>query len=370
MRVAMVTPAYLPSPGGLEGHVAMLTAALTRRGAEVTVLTQGSRRATWRGPAGEQVEELPSATGTGTYRVAPTLAWWLWQHRDRFDLVHAHSYHGAAAAMAAFVSRPLPLVLTPHFHGSGHTAFARLLHRPYRPVGLRLLGRADAVVCVSDAERRLLLRTAGSALNSKTVVIPNAPGSAHLTTAQPFAVDGPVVLSPGRLVAYKRVDVLIQAAARWQCSATLVVVGDGPDRKRLIGSAQGLAHVHILGELPRDELDRWLRSSTVVASLSTREAFGMSVLEGIVAGARIVASDHPAHREVVTVAAARERATLLALDAGPATVAAAVDEAVAAGRPRGAVPSWTWDDVADPILALYAAALAGDAPGGGGVQAG
>ena len=47
-----------------------------------------------------------------------------------------------------------------------------------------------------------------------------------------------------------------------------------------------------------DVLRRWQRTADVVVSLSTRESFGLSLAEGIAAGAAIVASEIPAHREM------------------------------------------------------------------------
>ena len=42
------------------------------------------------------------------------------------SIVHAHSYHSLAALAAGFSYRG-PFVFTPHYHGTGHTGFARSL---------------------------------------------------------------------------------------------------------------------------------------------------------------------------------------------------------------------------------------------------
>ena len=91
--------------------------------------------------------------------------------------MHAHSYHSTAALGAALARLPVPLVVTPHYHGVGHTRAARLMHVGYRPLGARLLTRAAAVVAVSAAEEALL-RNDFPALAATTSVVPNGADTA------------------------------------------------------------------------------------------------------------------------------------------------------------------------------------------------
>ena len=53
-----------------------------------------------------------------------------------------------------------------------------------------------------------------------------------------------------------------------------------------------------MGSVGDDELHRWLRTAHVFVSMSEREAFGMAPVEAACAGARIILSDIPAHREI------------------------------------------------------------------------
>ena len=77
----------------------------------------------------------------------------------------------------------------------------------------------------------------------------------------------------------------------------------------------------------------------------------MSVLEAHVAGARLVASDIPAHREVA--GALGPHITLVPLTASPVELAAAIRAAAASPRPAiHKVPSW--DDHVESLLRLYA----------------
>ena len=47
----------------------------------------------------------------------------------------------------------LPLVFTPHYHGTGHTPFRTFLHRLYRGAGATVRA-AHAIICVSHARTR------------------------------------------------------------------------------------------------------------------------------------------------------------------------------------------------------------------------
>src|SRR5262249_55312571 len=70
------------------------------------------------------------------------------------------------------------------------------------------------------------------------------------------------------------------------------------------------------------------------ASLSRHESFGMTLLEGAAAGAPIVASDIPAHREVAGYAPA-DRAIFVDTDCAAAGLGRALELACRQGRAAG-----------------------------------
>src|SRR6202042_1554858 len=118
-------------------------------------------------------------------------------HAGEFEVVHAHSYHTLVGQAA--VRSGLPFVFTPHYHGTGHTLAASLMHRVYRPAGARVLAAADAIICVSQAERDLV---AGDfpAIAGKVLVIPNGADPRPATARQPDQAPGlPMVLTVGRV---------------------------------------------------------------------------------------------------------------------------------------------------------------------------
>ena len=107
-------------------------------------------------------------------------------------------------------------------------------------------------------------------------------------------------------------------------------------RAGLLGVAPRL---HLRGRVSQAELDAWYARADVVASLSHRESFGLAVLEGAVAGAAVVASDIPAHREVAAYLPPG-RAVFVAPDCTPVELARAVQTARATGRAARLVRWW------------------------------
>ncbi len=105
----------------------------------------------------------------------------------------------------------------------------------------------------------------------------------------------------GRLVSYKRVDMAIEIFRRVRekvPDVKLVIVGDGPDRKRLMKLASDEG-IKFMGFVPEQEKLRILQRAKVLLSCSEFEGFGIVPIEALACGAFPVVSDIPAHREVV-----------------------------------------------------------------------
>jgi glycosyltransferase involved in cell wall biosynthesis len=140
----------------------------------------------------------------------------------------------------------------------------------------------------------------------------------------------------------------------------LIVFGSGPaeDALRAAAGAAGVEQrVRILGRITDDELRHWYRGADVFVTLSREEAFGLTVLEAVSAGAAVVASDIPAHREQAHELPA-DWLRLVSVDAAPGEIAAAI---LASGRRRDrlAPPRLRgWGEVVSATLDVYRAVLA------------
>jgi len=363
MRIALVSPGYPPAPGGVESVVAHSARALVRAGFEVEVLAQGRRNGLPKSEddQGVLVRRFRSNQAEN-FRIAPGLYTYLAKHASEYDLVHGHSYHALVGVGSALVTSRrglgVPFVLSPHFHGTGHTEARALLHRFYTPVGRAAVAASRSVVCVSPSEADLFLSRFPKAV-SKISVIPNAVDTDTIRAAGPFVGEPPTVVSVGRLETYKRVDRLILSFGRLAQNAAgaapqLIVIGTGPDRARLESLASAACPagtIRFLGRVEDADLHRWLRTASVLCSLSEHEAYGLAPAEALTAGARVVLSDIPAHTQFT----ASGRAALVPTSADDTALADELARALAADPLPSNAPSPVpnWDEIARRLAALY-----------------
>jgi glycosyltransferase involved in cell wall biosynthesis len=177
----------------------------------------------------------------------------------------------------------------------------------------------------------------------------------------------------GRLEAYKRVDLLLRAAALLASrfpALEVVLVGRGAERPRLEQLAQelGLAgRVRFTGFVSDAERDELVGSARVCVCPSVKEGWGITVIEANALGTPVVATDAPGLRDAVRPG----ETGILVADAGPQAFAARMAEAIArvlsddalAARLSAAARSWArrfdWDASARRMVRAVEAARGG-----------
>ncbi|CAG6395128.1 glycosyltransferase [Streptomyces cocklensis] len=357
-----------PVEGGVARVVADLVRAQVRAGARVVVgcPEPGARgRSGARDPAvpapdtlpaaaaraGAQVIRWPAGRAPGPALPREVAAAARMVRAVRPDLLHLHSAKAGLAARLAVRGR-VPTVFQPHAWSfdavGGATAAAA---RNWERYAARW---ADRVLCVSEAECRAG-RQAG--VRARWSVVRNgvdlarftpAPDRDAVRVALPALSDAgprtPLVVCVGRLCPQKGQDVLLRAWPAVSAAlpqARLVLVGDGPDHRRLLLDAPPGV---LLAGAARDTLP-WYRAADVVVLPSRWEGMALAPLEAMACGRPVVTTDVSGAREalhpddaagcVVPVgdAAALSAALLRLLDDRPLRTAASL-RALARARDR------------------------------------
>jgi glycosyltransferase-like protein len=197
----------------------------------------------------------------------------------------------------------------------------------------------DRILVVSEHWRGLLRREYGTAAE----VVHNGVDLARFQAADPRqakelrqragAADRPLILSVGGIEPRKGSDTLVRAIAALKQAGRrpvhAVVGGHSFQdyrayRDRVLASLPGLGlrlddDVVLLGTVPDAELPGWYLAADVLAFPSTKEGWGLAVLEAMSAGLPVVASDLPVFREFLSQG---RDALLVPVDDPPALAAA------------------------------------------------
>ncbi|MCK9895000.1 glycosyltransferase family 4 protein [Frankia sp. AgB32] len=247
--------------------------------------------------------------------------------------------------------------------------------------GSRLVYRRRPVAVVSPSTRdeaRDVLGLPGARYLVPNGVVPHAidpPGGDEPAGGAGRPAATPTIVCVGRLVPHKRLHLLLDAVpglAAAHPGLVVHVVGDGPDRERLVahaerlglttatGAGDGVVRWH--GHVPADVRDRLLASAWLTVNPSHGEGWGLSVLEAAALGVPAVAFRVPGLRDAV-----RDGTTGWLVEDGvalePAIDAALreLSDPVAAARLRAAARAWaggfTWDASAELLARVVTAEI-------------
>ena len=313
MRLVIVCHEFLPIGGGGSVVTYQLARALAASD-EVEVLTAGYADL----PAVEEMEGFRvrrlavrrrSSHGSGLADMASFV------RAGAKDLTRGARRHDAALAIfslpAGLVTlRALGRTGLPYLAylgGSdvpGHdpTRF-RLVYPLVRPLVRRVWRRAYKVVACSAG-----LRDLARASDARVPIdlVPDGVDTRRFLPRQTPREPGPVrVLFVGRLVRRKACDVLLAGFARARslgADASLVVVGDGPERGALESLAAELGlkgRVSFAGTVPYAELPQTLAAADLFVLPSLAEGMACIVLEAMGAGLPVLATRVAGNDEIV-----------------------------------------------------------------------
>ncbi len=299
MRVLQISKFYPPVMGGIESVAWELTEGLNRDGVRTDVLCSNQRPFTTR----ERTESGYDVVRSGSWgmclstSMAPAMAWQLRTLALGHDVLHVHM-PDPMAALALWFAQPKSRVVV-HWHSD--VVRQRKALRLYEPLQQWLLQRADVIIATSPpyADSSTVLRP----WRHKVEVIPIGISDNRSEICSIKAAEirqryrgRRIVFSLGRMTYYKGFDVLIEAAAALPGDCVVLIGGDGDllDHYRSLVAKRGLAgKVHLLGHILDHELASHFEACDVFCMPSTvrAEAYGVAMLEAMVMGKPIVATD-------------------------------------------------------------------------------
>lgn len=372
LRIGLVCPYALDTPGGVQNHVLGLAGWLVRAGHEVAVLAPGpplpgllERHGLTDAQVSSVGRPVPLRYNGSVARVtfSPLTAARLgrWSAAHPLDLLHLHEPVTPSVSLLALLRARVPVVAT--FHTA--TPRSRSMHLA-APVLRRPIAALAERIAVSATAREVVRRHLGV----DATVIPNGFDHADLYRADTRRRRRRVVFL-GRLdEPRKGLPVLLRA---WP-----LIRAAEPDAELVLAGAPGQTRadrlpdgVSLAGLVSDDERARLLSSAEVfVAPHLGRESFGLVVLEAMAARAVVVASDLPAFRDVLTAddrqhghlfATGDHRALADAVVTAFAEDADGLDRAVDPAAAADAARRYDWSVIGPRVVARYRAAL--DQPG-------
>lgn len=159
-----------------------------------------------------------------------------------------------------------------------------------------MVNLSDKIITVSDKTKQDLGEIKSS---ENAVVIPNGIDLHEINSIQP-STDKSDILFVGRLIKEKNADLLLRSLVEVKKIYPIIkciIIGEGPEKEQLEILTSDLhleKNVEFLGFMEQyEDVITYMKSSRVLVLPSSREGFGMVVLEANACGVPVVVVDHP-----------------------------------------------------------------------------
>jgi len=220
---------------------------------------------------------------------------------SKFDIIDADQipYFQLFALRLVATLKGKPLVAT------WHEVWGRSYWRDYLGwigwiawlVELVAMRLPDHIIAASTQTAERLCAAIGE--NASITTVPNGMDMLEIASVPPSdrRVD---IIAVGRLIEHKRIGALLEVVAALHARyvpVTCRIIGDGPERSalkrqaRLLGIGSSVEFLHDVTD--QTELYSLIKGARLFASLSTREGFGIAVLEAIACGTRVLTTTAP-----------------------------------------------------------------------------
>ncbi len=348
-----------PEAGGSELHAARVAERWAAAGLDVQLTVSRPPGA----PSQAERDGYRTRRPAGRYLIFPAVAaGGLSRPRHRPDGV-VEVWNGMPFFSPLWAPHPR-VVFLHHVHdGMWDVVLPAALARAGKMIERRLappLYSHTPVVTLSESSRHTIVDTLGLSPSQVSVIPPGVDPRFH---PGPKAEPAPLVVAVGRLVPYKRFDLLIELLVRVRLrhpNLRAVIAGEGSERprlERLIAAYGARDWLRLPGHVNDEELVSLYRRAWVLLSTSAYEGWGLTVTEAAACGTPAVATRIDGHVDAVV-----DGESGLLSEPGPEMEAAldlmltnpALRRRLGAGA-QARVRALTWDQTAFGTLRVLAA---------------
>jgi len=306
MKIGLVCPYSLFSPGGVREHVLALSKEFKSRGHLAKIMAPKTKAV--KNPEfillGRSTQ-CPSATGSWgrisacfeNKEVEEILS------REKFDIIHFHEPLAPFLSWQILLSSQAINIAT--FHSSWEDEKSLIANFQFliRPFAEMFEARLNGLIAVSEVAKKCWQKF----FKKEMVIIPNGINLGRFSPQiKPFAKyrDGKInILFIGRLEKRKGIIYLLRAFAKMKRKdVRLILVGSGPRRieAEILVRSHHLENVEFVGRVSDAALPRYYATADVCCFPSIGgESFGIVLLEAMASGKPVACFANPGYREVL-----------------------------------------------------------------------
>ncbi|MBR3106584.1 MAG: glycosyltransferase [Clostridia bacterium] len=320
MKILLASDSYCFTTSGVANVVITLAEDLRRRGHDVKVLTLANGRKTYKDGEDYCIRSFPSFfepeirfSFTRSDPLLEELTAW------KPDLIHLHTEASAARMARAIAEKTqAPIIMTAHtdytYYAFGRFQTARPVRAFMQALGKKVYGRAEIITVPSEKARSFPQL---QAVADRVVLVPNgikleqyqkpvsSEEKAELFRRYGLTDNGFTLVMITRVSREKNIMEILRflpSLIRELPKAQLLIVGDGPERKRLeqFTVNSGLQdRVRFTGMIPAKEVYRYYAMGDIFVSASLFEVHSLSYLEAMACGLPLVCREDTCLRGVL-----------------------------------------------------------------------
>ena len=305
MKIAMVGQ-FPPHVGGVGVHIHTLSKQLVSEGHDVYVITyphKDIKDIDGIHVIGTKGLNIPGVRGLMFKKNAKKALEELLEKED-IDIIHGHYlFPAGAAAVEVGKEHGIKTYVTAH----GSDMFELYKTQPLMRSTIRkVLRDADGVFAVSNALRHEIIATGVQGISNKTKLSWNSVDINKFSAKENDSFkkenkleDKPIVLFVGNLIKRKNVDSLLEAKKIARSDYYLVVVGDGPQFKKLTKKVEDENIKGVVFTGSRNDVEDIIPSCDVLVLPSFSESFGLVLIEALACGKPVIGSDVGGITEII-----------------------------------------------------------------------